>query len=165
MFKTKNLGLLIIIAAVISGCSTTGKNVMVEEADPAVLQLLEVAKDISAWERALYEVESARYLEGNKEMIGAFDMYFLPAMDNYYSLGDQWSGPIEPLIESISELAGLNPPRYLNVKPANSIIVHIDTNRRKLIDILADAGNQSRQRARVTLKMREKVIQVEYNND
>ena len=69
------------------------------------------------------------------------------------------------MIEQITEIAGLNPPRYLNVRPSNGIIVYVDTNRRQLIEILADAGNQARQTAKVTLKMREKLIQVEYANE
>ncbi|MGP5159723.1 DotD/TraH family lipoprotein [Pseudoalteromonas prydzensis] len=146
----------------LGGCSSTPKNIVVEESDPAMQQLLAVAKDISKYERQLYEIESARYIEVNKNKIGTFDLHFIPSLEQYYSLGDQWVGPIEPLLEQISEIAGLNPPRYLNVKPSNGIIIYVDTKRRKLIDILADAGNQARQKAKVTLKVREKVIQVEY---
>ncbi|MGP4943175.1 DotD/TraH family lipoprotein [Pseudoalteromonas nigrifaciens] len=153
------------IAAFVAGCTSTGNNLVVQESDPAIKQLLEVSKVIAAHERQLYEIESARYIEVNEHKIDSFDMHFLPAMEQYYSLGDQWVGPIEPLIEQVSEMAGLNPPRYLNVKPSNGIVVYIDTKRRKLIEILADAGNQARQRAKVTLKMRERVIQVEYADE
>ncbi len=150
---------------VIAGCASSKKNIVVDEPDPAIAQLLQVAKDISEYERKLYEIESARYIEAGSERIGDFDMHFIPSLDAYYSLGDQWVGPIEPLLEQISEIAGLNPPRYLNVRPSNGIIVYVDTKRRKLIDILADAGNQARQRAKVTLKMKERVIQVEYASE
>ncbi|MBE0420504.1 DotD/TraH family lipoprotein [Pseudoalteromonas nigrifaciens] len=155
----------ILIAAFAGGCSSMGNRLVVQESDPAIQQLLEVAKDIAAHERQLYEIESARYIEVNANKLDSFNMHFLPAMEKYYSLGDQWVGPIEPLIEQVSELAGLNPPRYLNVRPSNGIIVYVDTKRRKLIEILADAGNQARQRAKVTLKMRERVIQVEYADE
>lgn len=150
---------------VLAGCASSKKNIVVEEPDPAVAQLLQLAKDIANYERQLYEIESARYIEAGNEKIGDFDMRFLPSMDAYYSLGDKWVGTIEPLIEQISQIAGLNPPRYLNVRPSNGIIVYVDTRSRKLIDILADAGNQARQRAKVTLKVKEKVIQVEYASE
>jgi len=144
------------------GCSNTPKNVVVAESDPAIQQLLQVAEEFASYERKLYEIESARYIEAKIDKIESFDMYFIPSLDGYYQLGDEWSGPIEPLLDKISEIAGLNPPRYLNVKPANHIIVYVDTNRRKLIDVLADAGHQARNRAKITLKMKERLIQVEY---
>jgi len=147
---------------VCAGCSSSPKNVVVAKSDPAIQQLLRVAEEMASYERKLYEIESARYMEANLEKIEAFDMYFIPSLDGYYELGDEWAGPIEPLLDNISKMAGLNPPRYLNVKPANQIIVYVDTERRKLIDVLADAGNQARNRAKVTLKMKERLIQVEY---
>lgn len=89
-------------------------------------------------------------------------MYYTPSLSEYYNLGDEWTGPLEPLLERITELSGLNDIRYLNVKPANPIIVYVDTKSKKLIDILADSGNQARKRAKVTLKIKERLIQVEY---
>lgn len=161
----KTSAVVILMVLTVAGCSSTKKNIVVAESDPAIQQLLRVAEDISSYERQLYEIESARHIEAGEEKIGSFDMYFIPSLDRYYSLGDEWVGPIEPLIEQISNIAGLNPPRYLNVQPSSGIIVYVDTNRRKLIDILADAGNQARQQAKVTLKMRERLIQVEYANE
>lgn len=146
----------------LSACSSSPQPVVVATSDPALEQLVSVANSISNYDRKLYEIESARYLAANKQKIPEFDMYFLPSLAAYYSLGSEWTGPIEPLIEKISEIGGLNPPRYLNVKPANDIIVYVNTDRRKLIDILADAGNQAGSRAKVTLKMKERLIQVEY---
>lgn len=145
-----------------TGCSTSPNEVIVAKSDPAIQQLLQVAAEFASYERKLYEIESARYIEANETKLNAFDMYFIPSLDDYYQLGDEWSGPIEPLLDDISKVAGLNPPRYLNVKPANHLIVYVDTKRRKLIDVLADAGNQTRNRAKVTLKMKERLIQVEY---
>lgn len=155
----------IFISFLLGGCTTSGNKIVVEESDPAIKQLLSVAEDIAAHERQLYEIESARYIEVNKDKIGSFDMHFLPSLEQFYPLGHQWVGPLEPLIEDITKLAGLNQPRYLNVKPSNPIIVYVDTKRRKLIEILADGGNQARQRAIVTLKVRERLIQVEYADD
>lgn len=156
---------IVILVGLVSifGCSTTPKNLVVSESDPAITQLLQVVKEISEFERKLYEIESARLLETNQGKIQEFDMYFLPSLNDYHSLGDDWSGPMEPMIELVSEMAGLNPPRFLNVKPANPIIITLNTDRRKLIDILADAGNQARSRARVTLKIKERLVQIEYS--
>ncbi|MFB1036276.1 MAG: DotD/TraH family lipoprotein, partial [Sinobacterium sp.] len=85
-----------------------------------------------------------------------------PSLSQYHYLGDEWTGPLEPLLEKITELSGLNDIRYLNVKPANPIIIYVDTKSRRLIDILADSGYQARNRAKVTLKVKERLIQVEY---
>lgn len=165
MRVAKQLITSILTVLIATGCATNEKKIVVDESDPALKQLLELAKDIANYERQLYEIESARYIEVNESKLGSFDMHYLPSMEKYYSLGDEWVGPLEPLIEQITEIAGLNPPRYLNVRPSNGIIVYVDTNRRQLIEILADAGNQARQTAKVTLKMREKLIQVEYANE
>jgi hypothetical protein len=163
--KTKTIFLIIIQSAYLFGCSTTPSNVMVMESDPAIQQLILVAEDIASYERRLYQIESSRYIDTGKEKIGEFDMYYTPSLAEYYNLGDEWIGPLEPLLERITQLSGLNDIRYLNVKPANPIIVYVDTKSKKLIDILADSGNQARKRAKVTLKIKERLIQVEYSSN
>lgn len=160
--KSQILMLLTLQGTMLFGCSVTPSNVMVMDGDPALRQLIMVAEDIATFERRLYQIESSRYIDTGKEKIGEYDMYFIPSLAEYYNLGDQWTGPLEPLLERITELSGLNDIRYLNVKPANPIIVHVDTSSRKLIDILSDSGHQARARAKVTLKMKERLIQVEY---
>ena len=147
----------------VTGCTSKPDDVVVMQSDPAIMELIAVAKDIAAHEKRLYQMESARYLEAGGNKIGGFDMSFIPSLDQYHQLGDEWSGPIEPLLEKISEIANLRPVRYLNVKPSNPIIVYVNTDSRRLIDVLADAGGQARSRAKVTLKMRENLIQIEYN--
>ncbi len=161
MCKSKT-GFSVFIAIFIVGCSATPPSVVISKSDPAVEQLARTSSEIASYERKLYEIEAARYKDAGIEKVDAYDMYFLPALNRYYGLGDNWSGPIEPLLEKISELAGLNPPRYINVPPSTSIVVYVDTKNKRLIDTLADAGNQAGQRVKVTLKMRERLLQVEY---
>lgn len=163
--KSKILIISIIQIVYISGCSSTPQNVMLMESDPAIQQLIAVANDIASYERRLYQIESSRYIDTGKEKIVEYDMYYTPSLAQYYNLGDEWTGPLEPLLERITEMSGLNDIRYLNVKPANPIIVYVDTKSRKLIDILADSGNQARTRAKVTLKVKERLIQVEYSSN
>ena len=161
MCKSKT-GFSVFLAIFLAGCSTTPKSVVINKSDPAIEQLARTSKEIASYERKLFEIEAARYKDAGLEMTDPHDMYFLPALNQYYGLGDNWSGPIEPLLEKISELAGLNPPRYINVPPSNSIVVYVDTKNKRLIDTLADAGNQAGQRVTITLKMRERLLQVEY---
>lgn len=163
--KSQIILISIVQIAYLSGCSSTPSNVMLMESDPAIQQLVIVAEDIASYERRLYQIESSRYIDAGKDKIGEFDMYYTPSLAEYYNLGDEWSGPLEPMLEKITELAGLNDIRYLNVKPANPIIIYVDTNNRKLIDILADSGNQARSMAKVTLKLKERLIQVEYSSN
>jgi hypothetical protein len=163
--KSKILIISIIQIVYLSGCSSTPSNVMLMESDPAIQQLIAVANDIASYERRLYQIESSRYIDTGKDKIAEYDMYYTPSLAQYYNLGDEWTGPLEPLLERITEMSGLNDIRYLNVKPANPIIVYVDTKSRKLIDILADSGNQARTRAKVTLKVKERLIQVEYSSN
>jgi hypothetical protein len=160
--KSKIIIITMCQIAYLSGCSTTPSNVMLMESDPAIQQLILVAEDIASYERRLYQIESSRYIDTGKEKIGELDMYYTPSLAEYYNLGDEWTGPLEPILERITELSGLNDIRYLNVRPANPIIIYVDTKSRKLIDILADSGNQARARAKVTLKVKERLIEVEY---
>jgi hypothetical protein len=160
----KKTTLIIFFSSILlnAGCSSTPSEVMLHESEPAIQHLISVAEDIASYERRLYQIESSRYIDAGKEKIGEYDMYYTPSLAQYYNLGDEWTGPLEPLLERITELSGLNDIRYLNVKPSNPIIIYVDTKSRKLIDILADSGNQARERAKVTLKIKERLIQVEY---
>jgi hypothetical protein len=160
--KSKIIMLTIIQSLCLFGCTSTPSDVLVMESDPAIQQLMLVAEDIATYERRLYQIESSRYIDAGKEKLGEYDMYFTPSLSQYHYLGDEWTGPLEPLLEKITELSGLNDIRYLNVKPANPIIIYVDTKSRRLIDILADSGYQARNRAKVTLKVKERLIQVEY---
>ncbi len=99
--------LLVTLYLSLVGCSTKPKGVVVMESDPAIKQLVAVAKDIAEHEKRLYQIESARYFEAGGKSIAGVDMSFLPSLDQYYQLGDQWSGPIEPLLEKISEISKL----------------------------------------------------------
>ena len=165
-FKKSNLYILFLMKITfLSGCSSTSSDVMLLESEPAIQQLISVAEDIATYERRLYQIESSRYIDSGQDKIGEYDMFFTPTLSQYYNLGDEWTGPLEPLLERITELAGFNDIRYLNVKPSNPIIVYVDTKSRKLIDILADSGNQARSRAKVTLKVKERLIQVEYTSN
>ena len=83
MRVAKQLITSILTVLIATGCATNEKKIVVDESDPALKQLLELAKDIANYERQLYEIESARYIEVNESKLGSFDMHYLPSMEKY----------------------------------------------------------------------------------
>lgn len=142
------------------GCSTVSLDV--NEPDPASVRLAQVAESIQGHSNDLAAIEMARYVEENGSAPRSVDISRLPSLENVVSLGAAWHGPIDKLIDKLSLLGGLNPPRYLGVKPSGDVIVNVDTDYRRIFDMLLDAGTQSGSRANVTLKIKERLIEVEY---
>lgn len=154
---------LIIIAAgisLISACSTTPFDI--NEPDPAAMRIAQVAESIQKHSNDLADIEAARYVEANGHGIQYIDVSQIPSLSKVVSLGSAWQGPIDKLIDKLSVIAKLNSPRYMGVKPSGDVIVNVDTDYRPVIDMLHDAGTQAGSRAKVTLKMKERLIEVEY---
>lgn len=151
---------LIICALFLAGCSTN--KYQLDKGDPTVVKLLQVAKSIEKYNRDLSHVMSSKYKIQDKNTGAILDPDLLPAANQVVSLGYDWHGPIEPLISKLSEVAGLNAPRFVNVRPSNAIVVSVDTDYRRVVDILADAGAQAGSRANIILKVKEQLIEVEY---
>lgn len=134
----------------------------INEPDPAAVRLAQVAESIQQHSNDLSDIETARYIEANGKSPEALDTTLLPTMEQVVSLGAAWHGPLDTLVDKLSTLAGFNAPRYLGVKPAGEVIVNVDTDYRRIIDMLHDAGTQAGSRAKVTVKVKEKLIEVEY---
>lgn len=147
-------------AGALSGCSSTP--LPVNEPDPAVVRLAQVAESIQKHNRDLNDIEAARYLEVHGKSIYKVDLKHFPSLQRVESLGAAWHGPLDKLIDKLSVLGGLNPPRYVNIKPAGDVIVNVRTDYRRILDMLSDAGVQAGSRANVTLKAKERLIEVEY---
>ena len=160
MLNWKEITFVIAGGALISACSSTPLDI--NQPDPAVVRLAQVAESIQQHDNDLADIEMTRYLEANGSGPGVIDVSYLPALDKVVSLGAAWHGPIDQLVNKLSVLAGLNEPRYLGVKPTGDVVVNVNTDYRRIIDMLHDAGTQAGSRAKVTLKMKERLVEIEY---
>lgn len=157
----RSLITILVVTLFLGGCAAN-QRFDKETPDPAQLRLTQVAEDIQRSSNELAAIETAKYRATHKGKPRQIDVSLLPGLEKSVSLGASWNGPIDKLIDKLSLLAGLNPPRYLNVKPAGDVIVNVDTDYRPIIDILEDVGAQTGQRAVITLKARERLLIVEY---
>lgn len=160
MLTWKKITLGMGVSLLVSACSTTPLEL--NSPDPASVRLAQVAESIQKHDNDLADIEMARYIETNGSGPRAIDVSNLPALEKVVSLGAAWHGPIDQLVNKLSVLAGLNVPRYLGVKPSGDVIVNVHTDYRRIIDMLHDAGTQAGSRAKVTLKMKERLVEVEY---
>lgn len=159
----QNWKMLILIAGGSIGLSACSSSPLrVNEPDPAAMRLAQVAESIQAHDNDLADIEMARYVRDNGKGPDAIDVSMVPSLEKVVSLGAAWHGPIDKLVDKLSVLAGLNPPRYLGVKPSGDVIVNVNTDYRPIIDMLHDAGTQAGSRANLTLKAKERLIEVEY---
>lgn len=147
-------------AVLLSACSTTSLDM--NDPDPASVRLAQVAESIQEHDNDLADIETARYIENNDGGPKGFDVSSFPTLEKVVSLGAAWHGPIDQLVTKLSVLAGLNTPRYLGVKPSGDVIVNVNTDYRRIVDMLHDAGTQAGSRAKVTLKLKERLVEVEY---
>ena len=154
---------LLLIVGSTAGLAACGTNPLkVNEPDPAAMRLAQVAESIQEHDNDLADIEMARYVRDHGTGPQALDVSMVPSLEKVVSLGVAWHGPIDKLIDKLSVLAGLNSPRYLGVKPSGDVIVNVNTDYRRIIDMLHDAGTQAGSRANVTLKAKERLIEVEY---
>lgn len=160
MLTWKKITLGMGVSLLVSACSTTPLEL--NSPDPASVRLAQVAESIQKHDNDLADIEMARYIETNGSGPRAIDVSNLPALEKVVSLGAAWHGPIDQLVNKLSVLAGLNAARYLGVKPSGDVIVNVNTDYRRIIDMLHDAGTQAGSRAKVTLKMKERLVEVEY---
>lgn len=148
------------IALSLAACTTPRLNT--NTPDPAAVRLAQVAESIQKHDNDLNDIEMTRYVEQYGERPVLIDTSSNPALNRVVSLGGAWHGPLDRIIMKLSELGGLDEPRFIGVKPSGDVLVNVNTNYRRIIDMLHDAGSQAGSRAKVTLKMKEKLIEVEY---
>lgn len=131
------------------------------ESDPALARLAIAAENVQRYSNDLAAIESAKYQKEGGQIATAPKIEYLPTMEQLVSLGDEWHGPVEPLVRELATLSGFT-TRTLGVEPPGGVNVTVDTRYRRIIDILVDAGYQSGKRAALRVLAKERVIEVEY---
>lgn len=149
-----------VCAVMLAGCGSTPMTI--KAPDPAIERLTAVAETIQQHHNDLSDIESARFIETTGKRPTSFDPRYMPSMTKVVSLGAPWHGPIGPLITKLSLIAGLEKPLEIGVRPPGDVIVHVETDYRQIIDILHDAGSQAGSRADVTLKAKDRRVEIEY---
>ncbi|MFK5948885.1 MAG: DotD/TraH family lipoprotein [Methylococcales bacterium] len=161
--KIKNI-LVISIAVSLVGCASSPdikEELSINEGDPALARLAASAENIQRQWNDIAAMESALYKKNHSNMSVGFKSDAVPGLQRLISLGDEWTGPVEPLVREVAGLTDYG-IRVLGVKPAADVLVSVDTSYRRAIDILADAGYQSGKRAVIRILARDKIVEVEY---
>jgi hypothetical protein len=153
--------LAILLILLLSACQSVAQ-VPVVDRDPAAWRIAEAAQRIRQHNTELAAIEAANYQHTTGKTLPTIDMAYFPALNKRVSLGAHWAGPLDSFIIRLSAIAGLNPPRFMGVKPAGDVIISLPTHQRPVIDLFQDAGTQAGSRAHVTLKMSARFILVEY---
>lgn len=149
-------------ALVLTGCASKAEFVKPKNTDPIDIKILEAANAIQKKFNQLHQLESARKYEVTGKNMQEFDLSHLPALESVISLGGDWNGPLDKLLIKLSAVAGMEKPRFLNIKPASDVVVSVDVEYRRVIDIIKDAYSQSGSKVNMTIKMKERLIEVEY---
>jgi defect-in-organelle-trafficking protein DotD len=158
IFKKVIIPLLGVVS--LSGCSTTPMNI--NDPDPAVMRLAQIAENIQRHDNDLVDIEMARYVKQFGAPPKTSNANKIPSLQKVESLGEKWHGPLDKLVIMISTMAGLNPPVFYGVKPSGDVFVNVNTDYRPLIDMLQDAGVQAGSRAKVVVKAKDKRIVTTY---
>ena len=153
---------LAVFTTLISGCSFTPEYVEPIKPDPLQLKIYESVKAIQAKSVQLHAIESARHFELNGNNPQEHDLSLIPGLENIVSLGAPWHGPLDKFLIQLSAAAGMNAPRFLTVKPSGGVIVSVDTEYRRVIDMLSDASTQAASKASISIKMKERLFEVKY---
>lgn len=154
---------LIIVISILSlfGCEST-RTLKVEKPDPVMKKIERLAASIAEHSSTLSALEQSRYQRLEGPLSTKVDFDIVPTLGKVISLGADFNGPMEPFLTLLSKNAGMNPPRILNLKPSADVIVSVNTEYRRLIDILRDVGSQSGTRANITYKAAENLLEIEY---
>lgn len=130
--------------------------------DPALQRLAEAAEAQMSISAANAEMRNYAGGYSESDRVATADLAGNPELLRIVSLGDQWVGPIEPLMTELSALIGWGDPVVLNRRPSNDVIVSVGTRYRRAVDIFQDAGVQTGSRAHVELNLEEERVYVTY---
>jgi len=152
-------------AIALHGCATVSpgsvQELAVPQQDPAYLHLTQSAGAIQDAANRLADVEQARYRDSTGGEAYRVDKDLIPDLEKHVSLGAAWHGPVDKLVDRLAAQVGYS-AHEIGVKPSGGVIVNIDTDYRSVLDILHDAGTQAGSRAKITVKAKSKVLEVEY---
>lgn len=123
------------------------------EPDPASLRIAEAAEKASKALNKMSQIESFRTpMPDDTNLIH-------PGMDKITSIA--WTGPIDQITRTLSELAGLN-FRIIGKEPPLPLVVSVDAHNQPIGKILRDIGFQAGRRADIILNTATNTIDLRY---
>lgn len=163
----KKLSAVILVVACtsgfVTGCSTNVLEQMdANQPDPAALRLAQVAESVGKYANQLSDIEAAKYKKENPSAADPILTNIPPGMDKVVSLGGDWNGPLDQLINELASVSGYPAPKVRGVKPSGDVIVSVKTEYRPVIDILHDAATQAGSKASVVVKPNSRSIEIDY---
>lgn len=152
----KRLGFLTGIACVLIGCGTSRIPYPTQTSQNATIKLAEAAESVSHSFVELSRIQHATTpVDQSKQ---------LPDPDTFGMQGTasiDWSGPIEPLLQSIANASRFK-LRILGKKPVIPIIVSHNVKNIPLAHIVRDIDYIAGNRAHIVVFPKEKVIELRY---
>ncbi|KZX57824.1 hypothetical protein A3709_19565 [Halioglobus sp. HI00S01] len=152
----------------VAGCTSPVKRDQTDVAaiyqDPVYLHLQESVTAIQDSANRLAAVEQARYRDETGKEATLVDSSLVPGLEKHVSLGADWHGPLDALVKKLAAVAdgGWDMAPSIGIRPSAGVIVHVNTDYRRIIDILQDAGTQAGSRAQLHVMSRQRVLQIEY---
>jgi defect in organelle trafficking protein DotD len=148
-----------LLAIALNGCATN----KAADVDPAMERLTDIAESILMHDKRLADIRAAQYVEEKGQLPAVSDTSMFPELNQHVSLGVDWHGPLDALVKRLASFCGYE-TRFLGDKPAGDVLVSVNTDYRRIIDILYDAGVKSGVRAHLTVKASDRVFEVRYVN-
>src|SRR5690554_1977022 len=88
----------------LTGCAL--KPIEVREPDPAIVRMAQVAESIQKHANDLAAIEAAKYREVHGKDLKSIDPELIPTMMKVESLGHNYHGPLDRLVDKLAYLAG-----------------------------------------------------------
>ena len=148
----------------ISACTTTKSNLSVQEPDPALVRIQESVRAIERHSMELAKIQQAKYHKLNGGVISESGVpsNYIPGLNESVSLGPTYEGPLEGILKELSLLAGLSEPRFIGLPPTSGIIVSLSTDYKTVDHMLKDISAKTSSRVQITLKVRDRYLEVQY---
>jgi defect-in-organelle-trafficking protein DotD len=157
----KKIGIYAFIFIGLQGCASNPSQLYPDDSDPVAKKIAILGEQMVANSNKLANLERARYLRAGNA-IYSDDFRELPVLQKTVNLGEAYNGPLEAFLKELSSFVGMNPPRFLGLKPSSGVLVSTKVQFRPLIDILDDIGQQTGTRAVVVYKATDNLLEVTY---
>lgn len=158
----KHIKFLVIapLAAAMMGCASTNDSIVLEDAGDAQLEaLVHATRDIQRRWGVTSRLSSLKF----KDSPPVLDVSRLDdSMRRVMAFPGGYQGTLENMLVELASLSGYDYLQPAGKKPIRGIPIVFDEEYRTLAEYIYDAGVQAGSRAKVTLDMGNKTIQVAY---
>jgi defect-in-organelle-trafficking protein DotD len=149
--------LTILSLVLVAACAPKVEPQLVAEPDLVTLRLADAA------DRAAKSLEKLAAVESTRTPVDLPPLAAGAPQELRRSITVEWTGPVEPLLQKISDRAGYH-FQLSGSDPAVALVVEVNAFRKPIIEVLRDIGLQLGDRAQVNVDARAQTIEVVYAN-